>query len=192
MQVGIDRIAGEPDKAYRAYLHYRDLGRSRGYTEVAEHFGINLATLRNYSYRFKWAARAAAWDSEIERRTAEAEIAAIADMRRRHVETALRMQELGKIELEKILKRAQEQADESALAPKEVLEIYKTGVAQERLNRGEPETIQRVDVRSVAVDLGTLNPQELQIMRAVLAKLKQREEEAARNVIDADCEIVGE
>ena len=80
----------ESTKAYEAFCTYRDMGRERSLSKVAEKLQKSETLMGRWSRTYDWVERAAKWDDEqdrIERETAQREQAkAIKEMRKRHAD----------------------------------------------------------------------------------------------------------
>ena len=69
-----ERQPGEPDRAWAAFTTYRDLGPVRRSLTKAVQEGTDggtprgLSRVKEWSRRWSWAARAASWDAEADRR----------------------------------------------------------------------------------------------------------------------------
>jgi hypothetical protein len=99
-------------------------------------------------------------------------------MQRRHIKLALGMQQLGAQELQRLVKRAQEKAETggAGLTASDIHKLIDAGAKLERLNRGEPESIERqehivtVEERRTSVVAVIANPE----VRAAMAMVEGR------------------
>lgn len=150
-----ERRPGESARAYAAFCMYRDLPpRERSLTRVAEdiakastkqrHVASIRRRLSDWSSKWNWVERAAAWDEERDRIARQAQIEAIKEMRERHASEAMMLQK-------KALDRLRAM-DARELAPNDVLRYLIEAAKLERLARGEPETVeeQRHDLTGLA------------------------------------------
>jgi hypothetical protein len=147
---------GEADKAFAAFVVYRDLGSRRSLDAVCRQLYRGTQTVRKrdatgrvqqWSATFRWVARARAWDEEKDRRGREAEIDAVRQMHRRHAEEATEFQR-------KALERLRQIPLEELDAP-DVIRFYVEAVRVERTARGEPETVSEQRQKSDAHDRNT-------------------------------------
>lgn len=139
-----ERQPGEPARAYAAFCIYRDLPPSeRSLRAVADRlYGVKPDAKRRrvpgqihqWSTRWRWVERAAAWDDEQDRRAREAQLRAVREMRERHIREAMALQQ-------KALQRLQSM-DLSELSPADTLRFIVEAAKLERLSRGEPDSIQ--------------------------------------------------
>lgn len=157
---------GEKPERFRFFAAYRDMNPRR-YTALAKLVGLSVHTIKAYASEGQWASRAEAWDRELDRRIREMQTEEIVEMRRRHIDTSLKMQEAAELEitahLRKIrdaIKKAQEgvraqaqlagwteEQTQEALAEayheplfnmRDLISLLDHGTKLERLNRGEP------------------------------------------------------
>jgi hypothetical protein len=84
---------GESARAFEAFSHYRDLGASRSTAKVAQELGKAESLMDRWSADWSWVKRAAAWDEEQDHIWRAAVSARQAEMARRHVDIARRVQE---------------------------------------------------------------------------------------------------
>jgi hypothetical protein len=110
-----ERLALESPEAWAAFQVYRDLGPRRTLDEVdrriyqpAERPSSAPSRKRRrghvsgWSRRFRWVARAAAWDAELDRRAQAAQMDAVEEMHRRHGLEARAVQSAAMAALEKL------------------------------------------------------------------------------------------
>ena len=90
-----ERRENETTKAYEAFCIYRDMGRERSLSKVAEKQQKSGSLIGRWSRENDWVKRAARWDDEqdrIDRETAQREQAkAIKEMRKRHADLGTAM-----------------------------------------------------------------------------------------------------
>lgn len=90
-----ERLKNETSKAYEAFCVYRDLGTERSITKTSQTLDKNRTTVGEWSTKYDWVKRAAAWDDEqdrIAREIAQKEQAkAIREMRKKHANLASAM-----------------------------------------------------------------------------------------------------
>lgn len=61
-----DRQDGEPDKAWKHFCSYRDLGPDRSLARTASDCGLTVNAMGLHSARWAWGERAAAYDSHVD------------------------------------------------------------------------------------------------------------------------------
>ena len=144
-----ERQPDETARAYEAFCIYRDLPPSeRSIKRACQIFhGDAFKASKNaiwseWSRKHNWVERANAWLDEQDRVTREAELDALREMRRRHIQTAQHLVRLGAAQLTKLAKELEEEAGEK-LSPAMILKFLKEGALLERLARGEPDSIVR-------------------------------------------------
>jgi hypothetical protein len=62
--VSFDRLPGETPKAFAAFLVYRNMGADRSIVKAGRKLGKNRVTLEDWSVKYCWTERAAAYDAE--------------------------------------------------------------------------------------------------------------------------------
>ena len=152
-----DRSPGESDAAWEAYRRYRNMPSSkRNITalktilvkerDAAEDAGefdnvptIRYPTLNSWAQEYHWVQRTAAWDAEVDRVWQEEGKLAIRDAARRHWESGVELQNVGKAALQFI-----NPGTLAEKAPQEVRRFIETGTDIERkaLGMSEKETQQ--------------------------------------------------
>lgn len=90
-----ERLENESSVNFEAFAIYRDMGRERSLSKVAERLNKSETLMGRWSGKYDWVKRAAAWDDEqdrIAREIAQKEQAEeIKKMRRRHAALAKKM-----------------------------------------------------------------------------------------------------
>ena len=59
------RRTGESQKAFSAYVEYRDMGTERSIEGVSQKLAKSIPLLKRWSARWDWVARAAAYDADL-------------------------------------------------------------------------------------------------------------------------------
>lgn len=130
----------EPPNAYAGFARYRDMGLGkRSVTALCKELGVSSPI--SWSADWLWVQRAAAWDRELDRAKRMAELEAVQEMTKRHIQESLLIQGIGVTDLQKLKRRVDSKPDEMVLDPKEAIDFVERGAKMERLNRGEPESI---------------------------------------------------
>ena len=182
-----ERLEDESDQAFEAFALYRDLHLERSQRAVATKLGKSTALISRWASAYKWRKRTLAYDMEVDRRKHVGDLKGVEDMRRRQTKIGMDLQELGGIELRKMLSEAKRRAKAETLDQGLVMKLIDLGSRLERLNRGEPgEIVQNVE--SNAVDLSQLSIEELKMYRSVGRKLRAQGEAAAEGAGDGDGE----
>jgi hypothetical protein len=134
-----ERQPAEPPKAFRAFALYRDLGARRSLDEVCRQLyrtqtgrkRASTGCVQEWSSRWRWVSRAAAWDDETDRRARNAEIKAFCTIGQRHAQEACECQERA---LQRLLSMPAEQ-----MSAREAFHIYKEACKLEAWARGAPD-----------------------------------------------------
>ena len=89
-----ERLPGESPRTFATFCVYRDQRPLlRSVRKVAAELQRNPTTVFEWSSRWQWVRRAAAWDAEVDRTARQAKLDEIADANRRHVRVAAEMLE---------------------------------------------------------------------------------------------------
>lgn len=174
----------EGPEAFEAFAIYRDMGIGRSNAAVAQQLGKSKALMDRWSSAHSWVKRVHAHDLELDRRKRLGDLRAVETMRKRQTMIALKMQDLGYMELEKMLTHAEAaKTKRSSIDDKLVLQLIDQGAKLERLNRGEPGEIVQANSGD-GIDLSGLTLAELKTLRAVRSKIRARQ--LAEEIKDED------
>ena len=128
-----ERRENESTKAYEAFTIYRDMGRERSLSKVAEKLQKSETLMGRWSRTYDWVNRAAKWDDEqerVEREIAQKEqVKAIKDMRKRHAD-------LGQAMLIKAA-RALAKLPDDEIKPQDISRMVDVASKLERISRGD-------------------------------------------------------
>lgn len=122
-----ERQKGESEKAYEAFVTYRDMGSERSLRAVSRALGKSKTIIDRWSREKGWVERVRAYDNDLEK---EARAKAIKDrkaMTERHIGIAMQVQ---KKALEALANLSVED-----MSPKDIKEYIKMATELERLNR---------------------------------------------------------
>lgn len=169
----------ESTEAFEAFACYRDMGTGRSHAAVAYELSKSENLINRWSKKYNWVKRVHAYDAELDRRKRLVDLREIEKMRRRQTKTALAMQDLGNIELWRLLQKAKKGQKKGVVDIAHVIKLLEKGTTLERLNRGEPSEITQ-NLGSEALDLTGLSIGELRQLRAIRQKIR------ARQVADAE------
>lgn len=132
-----DRRPEETDKAWIAFVYYRD-SKPRSLEVTAKECGGTAGKLRvvqGWSGKHEWVSRCHAYDSWIDRtKTQPAVVKAAGEMAERHIRLARAFQGVSATALPSL----QERAKNGKLRASEVAALGKAGVDIERVASGEP------------------------------------------------------
>ena len=164
----------EGAEAFEAFAIYRDMGVARSTAQVARELGKSKALMDRWSSKYAWVARAHSYDLELDRRKRLGDLAGIEKMRKRQIQVATAMIDLGYVELEKRMKRATKKSKADTLDAREIVKLIDVGAKLERLNRGEPGEIVQTNAGE-GLDLSTLTLDEIKQLRALRSKARARQ-----------------
>ena len=122
-----ERQKGEGEKAYEAFVIYRDLGEKRTFAAVAERLRKSDTLIRRWKEQWNWQERARAYDNELEKEARAKAVKARKAMTERHIGIAMQLQK-------KALEALQELEVED-MTPKDIREYIKMATDLERLKR---------------------------------------------------------
>jgi hypothetical protein len=146
-----DRQPDESDPAWAAFNEYRSMGGMRSLAKVGQKLGKSTTLLERWSVRHSWPARSREWDIEAEKRSRDAEVNALKEMRKRQIDLAMGGQALIGIEITKHLAAARANPNTPTLSIDQCHRLGDWVTKLERQNRGEPDTIQELR-HDVSVD----------------------------------------
>lgn len=121
------RQKGESDKAYEAFVTYRDMGTDRSIRAVAQKLAKSRTQIGKWSSGWEWTERVRAYDNELEKEARAKAIKGRKDMTDRHIKIAMQLQ--------KKALEALTSLEAKAMAPKDIKEFIKMATDLERLNR---------------------------------------------------------
>lgn len=153
-----DRLREESDKAWASFVTYRDMPPlERSVRRTSRIIGLRPPTIHAQASKFSWIARARAYDVWKDRQAQIAEIEAITEMKKRHISIAMNLQGAAALALQKIIAAEKTLGPDGrpgplTLRPSEVKDLAELGMKIERLNRGEPESLQSHRVELEAHD----------------------------------------
>lgn len=124
-----ERQPGETPRAFEAFCVYRDLGAGRSIRKTGQELNKNLTTIGEWSSKYDWVKRVAAWDAEQDRIARKEMLAEMANTRKKQRRQAQRMQEKGMELLESI------SLGDAKLS--EIVSLLKAGMEQERIAIGD-------------------------------------------------------
>jgi len=147
-----ERQPGEPDRAWKGFTIYRDIGFTRTLLKAAIEYrkivGVTESkeksthrNFQNWSIRWGWVRRCESWDREVDKQRRRIALEEVKRMRDRHVQLSMSMQQVGATELNKLLKDVKAKAEEGLLGATDIRYLIETGMKLERMSRGEPDSI---------------------------------------------------
>lgn len=122
-----ERQKGESDKAYEAFVTYRDMGTDRSIRAVAQKLGKSRTQIGKWSSGWEWTERVRAYDNELEKEARAQAVKDRKDMTSRHIKIAMQLQ--------KKALEALTSLEVEAMTPKDIKEFIKMATDLERLNR---------------------------------------------------------
>ena len=133
---------GEEMIRFEAFRIWRDLGPTgRRAKTVSLQVGKSVTTVNAWQKAGEWDQRAAAWDRHCDAVARQAELDALQEMKKRHVQISMQLQALGVAELTKLLRKAKQASKKNTLTATDAAKLVEQGMRLERLNMGEAETV---------------------------------------------------
>jgi len=151
-----DRLPNERQKAYRAFVMYRDMLADRSLDKVRQKLGRSPSykrVLEEWSAKHRWQERVKAYDEHLAEKRREAQERAIVEMAERQAREGMTLQAVGMAWVDS-LRGPDGKPDKNkiaALTANEAARLVDLGHKIERVARGEPETIS--ETKSKNVDL---------------------------------------
>lgn len=141
-----ERQPGEPTKAWKAFVIFRDIGEERGVAQVRDKAGFptSMKMLTIWATRHRWIERAAAYDRMVDRRRQRAHIDEVEAMARRQVHIGQTLQSHGLEFVKEQLATPEQRA--KGLNANAALRYIEKGVDLEREGLGMNEKDQAGDV----------------------------------------------
>lgn len=122
-----ERQKGESEKAYEAFVAYRDMGEKRTIVAVCKKLEKSRTLIDRWKDRWEWKERIRAYDNDLEKEARAKAIKDRKDMTTRHIGIAMQLQK-------KALEALQGLSVED-MTPKDIKEYIKMATDLERLNR---------------------------------------------------------
>lgn len=122
-----ERQKGETEKAYEAFVLFRDAGPGRTLIAVARELHKSYTLIRRWNDTWNWSERVRLYDVDVEKAARAQAVKDRKDMIARHTKLAL--------DVQKKAEEALKALKVSDMAPKDIKEYIKMATDLERLNR---------------------------------------------------------
>jgi hypothetical protein len=174
-----ERLPDEGDEMHRLFRMFLSLDPPRRLGQVAKLSGRSVGTIQQYSKRFQWFARAAAYDEDQRRRFDKAAARTAERLGEEHMEAAKFLRDLGLGELNRRarkLRQKQEARDaqgrpaddlEPVISDRDALKMATEGIKLERLVTGQ--ATERLAVEE-PWDLSKLTDEEIAFLKTLREK----------------------
>jgi hypothetical protein len=103
-----ERLPNETGPAWAAFCVFREMGPERTQAATCRSIGKSQGHIHNWAKKYRWKARAAAWDAYVDQHNRLSEVKAVAAMKERQLEISILEQEIAKKELIKLKKESDE------------------------------------------------------------------------------------
>lgn len=87
-----ERQPNESDKAFEAFVCYRDMGADRSINAVAQKLSKSRTLIAKWSSQWGWVDRAAAYDNDLERQAHREKKKLVSDTRKRQLQIAMQLE----------------------------------------------------------------------------------------------------
>lgn len=124
-----ERQPKETEKAYEAFLVYKNLGPGRTFTAVAKKLHKSCTLVRRWATTWKWKERVELYDRENDRKAQREAQEAQKEMVRTHIKIGGALQKKALQALDKL--------DPEEMGPGSIKEFIRLGTQLERLNRNQ-------------------------------------------------------
>lgn len=138
-----ERLDNETQKAWQAFVVYRDLGYERSIANAAKVLGKSPRTVEHWCLKYNWVERAKAYDEYLENKKREEKEKAILEMVERHAKMAMAFQQ-------RIAERLNA-LDPEELSPADLAKWLDISTKLERISRGEPTEIGKNEINLPSV-----------------------------------------
>ena len=122
-----ERQEGEGEKAYEAFLVYRDMGAKRNVRAVGQKLNKSLTQIGKWSSRWNWVERCRAWDNQLQKEAKKVAADELRKMYQRHIKIAMQLQNVAIMSLA--------ETKPADIAPKDLVAFIKVATAIERESR---------------------------------------------------------
>lgn len=164
-----ERQPGESEKAYEAFVIYRDLGIDRTITAVANELSKSRQLIERWKSKYNWSERVRMYDNELEKQAMAKAVKERRAMTERHIKIAMQMQ--------KKALEALKELNEKNMSPRDIKEYIKLATELERLNRidstlkNEGEVRTESEIKTNTLDLSILSDNELEVLNELADKI---------------------
>lgn len=164
-----ERQRGESEKAFEAFVIYRDLGQDRTVTAVGKRLAKSRNLIDRWKEKYNWSERVRLYDNELEKRAFNKAVKEKKEMSQRHIKIAMQMQKKA-LEALKALK-------EKDMSPRDIKDYIKMATDLERLNRTDlseknENTVKKdSEFKTNTLDLSTLSDNELEVLNELADKI---------------------
>jgi hypothetical protein len=131
-----EKQIGETDKAFAAFVLFRDEAADRTYQKVADSLQCSHANVRQWAYRWKWRDRVDAFDRDVDEKHREAMARGRTEMRERQARIGASMQIIGTHGLRELQAKIEQKLPLN-LSTGEIAQLISEGAKMERAARGE-------------------------------------------------------
>ncbi len=133
-----ERQEGESEKAFKAFVIYRDLGEDRTISAVVKRLEKSRNLIDRWKEKWNWSERVRQYDNELEKQAMAKAVKERKDMAERHIQIAMQFQK-------KALEALQALSIED-MSPRDIKDYIKMATELERLNRIREDKAEEINV----------------------------------------------
>ena len=164
-----ERQAGESEKAFEAFIVYRDLGQDRTITAVGKQLAKSRNLIDRWKEKYNWSERVRMYDNELEKQAMAKAVKERRAMTERHIKIAMQMQKKALEALQALNKKD--------MSPRDIKDYIKLATELERLNRtdstikNEGSVGAESEIKTNTLDLSILSDNELEVLNELADKI---------------------
>ena len=164
-----ERQTGESEKAFEAFVVYRDLGQDRTITAVGKRLAKSRNLIDRWKEKYNWSERVRLYDNELEKRAMAKAVKERKAMTERHIKLAMQMQKKALEALQALNKKD--------MSPWDIKEYIKIATEIERLNRTDSSEKNDGIVKTESefetstLNLSMLSNNELEVLNELADKI---------------------
>ena len=164
-----ERQTGESEKAFEAFVVYRDLGQDRTITAVGKRLAKSRNLIDRWKEKYNWSERVRLYDNELEKQAMAKAVKERKAMTERHIKIAMQMQKKALEALQALNKKD--------MSPRDIKEYIKLATEIERLNRTDSSEKNDGIVKTESefetstLNLSMLSDNELEVLNELADKI---------------------
>lgn len=165
-----NRLEKETDKAWEAFQIYRDFGKKRSLSKVADKLNKSKTIIARWSTRNNWVNRISQYERTVDSVSSRQALMDRQAAKIRHLRALRKQQDLAEDQIEKYIDRAADNPDKPIIDADKAAKIENDAIKMERLIHGDPTDIN--ENRNTDIDWSRLDAAEIKVFKALVIKLK--------------------
>lgn len=167
--IDCNRLEGESNICFDAYVLFRDAGKTRKQADIARKLNKSPSLVNRWARLYRWKERVSIWDQRVNAVATRQKLMDRQAARIKASRIANKMQDLGEGQIDKHIELA-EKADGPTMEADKGSKIAAEGIKIRRLLDGDPTEIN--ENRNTDIDWSRLEAEEIKIFKALVVKLK--------------------